>query len=245
MIFFPAIDLVNGKVVRLARGQRDQMDVYSDDPAAVARHFVACGATWIHVVDLSSALGEDESARAASRAAMRAIAEVPFALVDAGGGVRSMDDLHELFSLGVERVSIGTSIVRDPSFAREAVDYYGETVVADVAARDGQVRVNGWRDGTELPVDDVIATVVEMGYQHMVYTDVARDGMQTGVNPEAYRHVAEKAGFPVVASGGVGSLHDVVTLRDLGSEVIEGVICGRAVYEGAFALEAGLAVMED
>ncbi|WP_444329001.1 HisA/HisF-related TIM barrel protein, partial [Paratractidigestivibacter sp.] len=182
MILFPAIDLVGGKVVRLQRGDRSRMDVYSDDPAAVARDFTARGAEWIHVVDLSATFEEDEDARAANAAAIRAICEVPGIKVDCGGGVRSIEAVERLADLGVRRIAIGTALVRDPAFAERAAAEYGDRVVADVAAKDGVVKVNGWREGAGLTVDELLPRLAGLGYGHLVFTDINRDGMQTGID---------------------------------------------------------------
>lgn len=241
MILFPAIDLVGGRVVRLANGERSRMDVYSDDPAAVAESFRDAGARWVHVVDLSAALEEDEAARSANDAAIREICAVGGISVDAGGGVRSMASVERLAGLGVRRVAIGTALVRDAAFARDAAREFGELVVADVAARGGEVRVNGWREGAALSADELVARLADLGYRHLVFTDVSRDGMRCGVDAESYRHMAEVAGFPVVASGGIASLDDLRALAALGEGVIEGAITGRALYEGEFSLEEALA----
>lgn len=241
MILFPAIDLVGGKVVRLQRGDRSRMDVYSDDPAAVARDFTARGAEWIHVVDLSATFEEDEDARAANAAAIRAICEVPGIKVDCGGGVRSIEAVERLADLGVRRIAIGTALVRDPAFAERAAAEYGEQVVADVAAKDGVVKVNGWREGAGLTVDELLPRLAGLGYGHLVFTDINRDGMQTGIDVDAYRRVAGLFGAPVVASGGVTSLDDLRALAAAGLDVIEGAITGRALYEGNFTLEEALA----
>lgn len=242
MILFPAIDLVGGKVVRLERGDRSKMKVYSENPAAVARHFAEQGATWVHVIDLSSAFEEDEAARAANDTAIRAICEVDGISVDAGGGVRSLARVDQLRELGVKRISLGTVLVREPSFAEVVAKGFGDCIVADVAARDGQVKVNGWREGVSRSLEDVVGHLRELGFQHLVYTDIARDGMQTGIDVEAYRHVAKVAGFPVVASGGITSLDDIRALAAAGPDVIEGAITGRAIYEASFSLKDALAV---
>ena len=217
------------------------MDVYSDDPAAVAEKFRDAGARWVHVVDLSATLEEDEAARAANDAAIRAICSIDGISVDAGGGVRDLAAVERLADLGVRRIAIGTALVRDEVFADEAARQFGELVVADVAARDGEVRVNGWREGAALAADELVARLAGLGYRHLVFTDVARDGMRCGVDVETYRHIAEVAGFPVVASGGIASLEDLRALAALGPDVIEGTITGRALYEGSFSLEDALA----
>ncbi len=241
MIVFPAIDLVGGQVVRLSRGERSRMDVYSDDPVAVAEDFLSRGATWIHVVDLSSTFEEDDAARAANAEAIRGICDVDGIHVDAGGGVRSVAAVERLADLGVRRISIGTALVRDPAFAAAAARDFGDLVVADVAAKDGQVKVNGWREGASLAADDLVAHLADLGYRHLVFTDISRDGMRTGVDVDAYRHVASVAGFPVVASGGIASLDDIRALAAAGPATIEGCITGRAIYEGNFSLEEALA----
>lgn len=242
MILFPAIDLVGGKVVRLERGDRSKMKVYSENPAAVARHFAEQGATWVHVIDLSSAFEEDEAARAANDTAIKAICEVDGISVDAGGGVRSLARVDQLRELGVKRISLGTVLVREPSFAEVVAKGFGDCIVADVAARDGQVKVNGWREGVSRSLEDVVGHLRELGFRHLVFTDIARDGMQTGIDVEAYRHVAKVAGFPVVASGGITSLDDIRALAALGPDIIEGAITGRAIYEASFSLKDALAV---
>ena len=242
MILFPAIDLVAGRVVRLQRGERSKMDVYSDDPAAVARDFRDRGAEWIHVVDLSATFQEDEASLEANAAAIRAICQVDGVRVDCGGGVRDMAAVERLDRLGVERIAIGTALVRDPGFAERAATEYGEKVVADVAARDGVVRVNGWREGADgLTVGELLPRLCDLGFRHLVFTDVARDGMQTGIDVDAYRRVAALCGFPVVASGGIASLDDLRALAAAGPDAIEGAITGRAIYEGNFTLEEALA----
>ena len=214
MILFPAIDLVAGQVVRLRRGDRSQMDVYSTDPVAVARDFAARGARWVHVVDLSSAFREDAEA---------------------------VEKNHRAIAAGAKRIAIGTALVRDPEFAAEAARLFPEHVVADVAACDGEVRVDGWRDGEGIAADTLVAHLADLGYRHLVFTDISRDGMQTGVDVDAYRHIAKVAGFPVVASGGIATLDDIRALATLGPDVIEGAITGRALYEGSFTLEDALA----
>ena len=241
MILFPAIDLIGGKVVRLERGDRSRCKVYSDDPVAVARSFAEQGASWVHVVDLSAAFGEDEDTCAANSAAIKAICGVDGLSVDAGGGVRSLARIDELAGYGARRIALGTVLVTEPGFAEVAAQGFGELLVADIAARDGQVKVNGWRDGADVALDDAVAQLTELGFKHLVYTDIARDGMQTGIDVAAYRHVAEVAGFPVVASGGISTLDDIRALAAVGEGAIEGAITGRALYEGNFTLAQALA----
>lgn len=244
MILFPAIDLIDGKVVRLERGDRSRMTVYSDDPVAMARSFADAGARWVHVVDLSAAFGEDGPARAANLRAIRAICGIEGLSVDAGGGVRSLARIDELAAAGAARIALGTVLVTEPGFAEVAAHGFGELLVADIAAREGQVKVNGWRDGVQREALDLVAELAALGFKHLVFTDIARDGMQTGIDVDAYRAIARTAGFPVVASGGISTLDDIRRLAAAGVGVIEGAITGRALYEGSFALEDALAAAE-
>lgn len=240
MILFPAIDLVAGKVVRLSRGDRSKMDVYADDPVAVARDFAARGARWIHVVDLSATFGEGEEALCANHRAIEGICRLEGVSVDVGGGVRSIESIERLVEVGVGRIALGTVLVRDPELARRAVARFGELLVADVAARDGRVRVNGWREGADVLAERLVGDLATMGFRHLVFTDIARDGMQTGIDADAYVRVARLAGFPIIASGGIAGLEDIRTLAELGPRLVEGAICGRALFEGNFTLEEAL-----
>lgn len=241
MILFPAIDLVAGKVVRLSRGDRSKMDVYADDPVAVARDFAARGARWIHVVDLSATFGEGEEALCANHRAIEGICRLGGVSVDVGGGVRSIESIERLVEVGVGRIALGTVLVRDPELARRAVARFGELLVADVAARDGRVKVNGWREGADVLAERLVEDLATMGFRHLVFTDIARDGMQTGVDADAYVRMARLAGFPIIASGGIAGLEDIRTLAELGPRLVEGAICGRALFEGNFTLEEALA----
>ncbi len=241
MILFPAIDLVAGKVVRLSRGDRSKMDVYADDPVAVARDFAARGARWIHVVDLSATFGEGEEALCANYRAIEGICRLEGVSVDVGGGVRSIESIERLVEVGVGRIALGTVLVRDPELARRAVARFGELLVADVAARDGRVKVNGWREGADVLAERLVEDLATMGFRHLVFTDIARDGMQTGIDADAYVRMARLAGFPIIASGGIAGLEDIRTLAELGPRLVEGAICGRALFEGNFTLEEALA----
>ncbi len=245
MIVFPAIDLVAGKVVRLERGDRAHMKVYSDDPVAQAHEFLEQGATWVHVVDLSAALEEDDDARAANSAAIEAICRIDGLSVDVGGGVRSLARIDELAAYGARRIALGTVLVTEPGFAEIAARGFGDLLAADVAARDGQVKINGWREGISRSVEDVVGELSGLGFKHLVFTDIARDGMQTGIDVEAYRRVAGYAGFPVVASGGISTLDDIRACAAADAGVIEGCIIGRALYEKNFTLAEALAAAKE
>ena len=236
MIVFPAIDILGGRAVRLAQGDYDRVTVYNDDPVAQAVLFAEQGAEWVHVVDLDGARsGVPENIEIIERIAHRSGLRV-----ETGGGIRTLDTFIRLVGAGAERCVLGTKLATDPDFVREAVSAFGDRVVAGIDARDGLVAVEGWREGTATPADELIGELTALGVRHLVYTDISRDGMQTGINAEAYAHVAAQAGFPVVASGGVSTLDDIRALAALGDDVIEGVIAGRAIYEGAFTLSEAL-----
>lgn len=233
MIVFPAIDLLGGRAVRLAQGDYDRVTVYNEDPVAQAREFVEAGAEWIHVVDLD---GARDGVPGNTAVIERIVAEVGIP-VQTGGGIRTLETLTRLVGAGASRMVLGTKLATDPAFVREAVATFGDRIVAGIDARDGQVAVEGWREGTATPAAELVAELRDLGIRHLVYTDISRDGMQTGVSVDAYEEIAETAGFPVIASGGVSTLDDFRELAALGPDVIEGAITGRALYEGAFKLK--------
>ncbi len=233
MIVFPAIDLLGGRAVRLAQGDYDRVTVYNEDPLAQAREFAEAGAEWIHVVDLD---GARDGAPGNTAVIERIVAEVGVP-VQVGGGIRTLETLERFEAVGVSRMVLGTKLATDPAFVREAVERFGERVVAGIDARDGMVAVEGWREGTATPAAELVAELRDLGIHHLVYTDISRDGMQTGVNVDAYEQIAETAGFPVIASGGISTLDDFRELAALGPDVVEGAITGRALYEGAFKLK--------
>lgn len=234
MIVFPAIDLLAGRAVRLAQGDYDRVTVYNEDPVAQAREFAAAGAEWIHVVDLD---GARDGVPGNTDVIRRIVAQVGIP-VQTGGGIRSLETMAGLSEAGARRMVLGTKLATDHDFVRQAVERFGpDGVVAGVDARDGFVAVQGWREGTSTPAAELIGELRDLGIRHLVYTDISRDGMQTGVNVDAYETVAEAAGFPVIASGGVSTLDDFRELAALGPDVIEGAITGRALYEGTFRLK--------
>lgn len=237
MIVFPAIDILGGKAVRLKQGDYDQVTVYNEDPVEQARIFAAQGAEWVHVVDLDGA----RSGVTSNIEIVERIASEVGLKVEIGGGIREIQTLERLLAAGAARAVIGTKLVTDPQFVRAATARFGDRIVAGVDARDGQVAIEGWREGTATPSEELIAELRDLGVRHLVYTDISRDGVLTGINSAAYARVAEVAGFPVVASGGVSTLWDIKAIRALGDDVVEGVICGRAIYENQFTLPEALA----
>ena len=237
MIVFPAIDILGGKAVRLAQGDYDRVTVYNENPFVQARHFAEQGAEWVHVVDLDGA----RDGVPANIAIIERIAHDSGLRVEVGGGIRTLETFARLVDAGAERCVLGTKLATDPGFVRQTVMTFGERVVAGIDARGGMVAVEGWREGTATPADELVGELTALGVRHLVYTDISRDGMQTGINAPAYLRVAATAGFPVVASGGVSTLDDIRALAALGPDVVEGVIAGRAIYEGAFTLAEALA----
>lgn len=238
MIVFPAIDILGGKAVRLSQGDYDRVTVYNDDPVAQAREFAEHGAEWIHVVDL-------DGARDGVPGNLEIIDRIAHSVgigVEIGGGIRNTETMIRLVGAGASRLVLGTSLVTNPEFVREAVERFGEIVVAGVDARDGEVQIAGWREGARVGAHELVAELRDFGIRHLVYTDISRDGMQSGINAEAYRTIAAEAGFPVVVSGGVSTIDDVRACAVLGPDVVEGVITGRAIYEGTLSLGDALAV---
>ncbi len=233
MIVFPAIDILGGRAVRLAQGDYQRVTVYNDDPVAQAREFAEAGAQWVHVVDLDGA----RDGQPGNIAVIERIAGEVGIPVQTGGGIRTLETMERLAQAGVSRMVLGTKLATDPGFVREAVARFGDAVVAGIDALDGLVAVEGWREGTATPAHELVAELRELGIGHLVYTDISRDGMQTGVNVDAYEQIAETAGFPVIASGGISTLDDFAALAALGPDTVEGAITGRALYEGSFKLK--------
>lgn len=236
MHLLPAIDILDGKAVRLAKGDYAQVTVYNDDPVDQAKRFADAGAQWIHVVDLDGARsGVQENLRI-----VEAIAQATGLNIENGGGVRDMAAIRRLRDAGVARVVLGTALVADKEFASCAIEDFGDLLCAGIDARGGEVAIEGWREGAGVPAEELVAEVAALGFKHLVYTDIARDGMQTGIDAAAYERMAGVFGNPVTASGGVTNMDDLRRLAEV-AECIEGVITGRAVYEGTLPLEEALA----
>ena len=239
MQIFPAIDILGGKAVRLRQGRYDQVTVYNDDPVAQARLWAEGGAEWLHVVDLD---GARDGVPHNIDVIRRIVSEVHVP-VQTGGGIRSMETLDRLYDAGVTRTVLGTSLVTDPEFVAEAAGKHAG-IVAGVDARDGKVAIEGWRQGTEYGVMELIEELAALGVQRLVYTDIGRDGMQSGVNVAAYRDLAENAPMTIIASGGVTALDDIRALAAIGRRV-EGVIVGVALYEQRFTLPEAISAGRD
>ncbi len=233
MNIIPAIDLIGGKAVRLVKGDYQQVTVYSDTPAEVAKSFEAQGAKFLHVVDL-------DGAKEGSTANFETIAQIvkqTSLSVEVGGGIRSMDTIKKYVDVGVDRVIIGTAAVTDPEFLEEAVKTYGEHVTVGVDIKDGMVAIKGWLEVSSLSCFDFCQKMQELGVGTIICTDISKDGMMSGTNRELYRELYDRFSLKIIASGGVSSMDDVTALTKLG---IFGAIVGKAIYTGAVDLSQAI-----
>ncbi|NTZ42585.1 1-(5-phosphoribosyl)-5-[(5-phosphoribosylamino)methylideneamino]imidazole-4-carboxamide isomerase [Altererythrobacter sp. SALINAS58] len=238
MIVFPAIDLKHGQVVRLAEGDMNRATVYGDDPAAQAEAFAKAGATHLHVVDLDGAFAGESRNREAVEAI---VARFP-GHVQLGGGIRTAEAVEGWFKLGVSRVVIGTAALTDPDFVKYMAQKWEGGIVVAVDARDGMIATAGWADISNVPVADMARRFEDAGVASLLFTDIGRDGMLKGCNIDATVELARVTDMPVIASGGVKGLDDIHMLSIHADEGIEGVITGRALYDGRLDLGAALAM---
>jgi phosphoribosylformimino-5-aminoimidazole carboxamide ribotide isomerase len=240
LILYPAIDIRDGKAVRLAQGDYERETAYDDDPVVAARRWTEGGARWLHVVDLDGAkAGEPVNLDHVRR--IVAAVDVP---VQLGGGLRDSKKVEEAISAGVERVVLGTAAVRDPALAEAVALAHGERVVASIDARSGKVAAQGWTEESELEVTAAVAALGERGIRRFVYTPVEVDGLMEGPDLGSLRRVAEATDGEVIYSGGVGSIDDLRELAGLGLENVGGVIVGRALYERRFTVAEGQTALE-
>jgi phosphoribosylformimino-5-aminoimidazole carboxamide ribotide isomerase len=240
MMIYPAIDLRGGKVVRLKEGDPARMTAYSDDAGEMARRWLGAGAKWLHVVNLDGAFGEGDSANQSALFLILKAAKEFGASVQFGGGMRSLDAVAQALSLGVTRAILGTIAVEQPDVVREALSRFGaEHVAVGIDARDGLVRTRGWVDNSGIPALDLALQMRGFGLRTVIFTDVSRDGLGSGLNIAATRDLSEKSGLDVIASGGVHTIDDVLAARDAG---LAGCIIGRALYDGTIELGEALNV---
>jgi phosphoribosylformimino-5-aminoimidazole carboxamide ribotide isomerase len=233
---YPAIDLRGGKVVRLKEGDPTRMTSYSDDPAETARRWLDDGATWLHVVNLDGAFGESDNA---NRAALESILKIG-ARVQFGGGIRSLDAIDAALSMGVSCVVLGTIAIEQPDVVADALTHFGaERIVIGIDARNGLVRTRGWKGDSGVKATDLALQMRTLGLATVIFTDVSRDGLGSGLNIPSTRKLAEVSGLDVIASGGVHTIEDVIAAKDAG---LAGCIIGRALYEGTIDLRSALQV---
>jgi phosphoribosylformimino-5-aminoimidazole carboxamide ribotide isomerase len=234
MILYPAIDLKDGQAVRLVHGDMDRSTVFNDDPAAQARSFVEAGCEWLHLVDLNGAFA-GEPVNAAPVEAILSASKVPAQL---GGGIRDMGTIERWLDKGLARVILGTVAVENPALVREAARAFPNRVAVGIDARNGRVATKGWAEETDVQVIDLAKSFEDAGVAAIIYTDILRDGAMGGPNVAATAALARAVSIPIIASGGVSSLADLLALRDTG--VISGAISGRALYDGAIDLGEAL-----
>ena len=235
MILFPAIDLYEGKAVRLYKGDYAQMTVYSEHPEEIARDFAAQGATHAHLVDLEGA----KSGATPNLDTVLRIRAAAGLFCEIGGGIRSMETVKTYLSAGLDRVILGTAAVEDPAFLRAAVDAFGEKIAVGVDVRDGFVAIRGWTEKSALGFMDFCREMERTGVKTLICTDISRDGAMRGTNREMYRQLSETLGLQITASGGVSSLDDVRSLRQMG---LYGAIIGKAYYTGDIDLKKAIEV---
>jgi phosphoribosylformimino-5-aminoimidazole carboxamide ribotide isomerase len=235
MILYPAIDLKDGNAVRLLRGDMEKSTVFNTDPAAQAMEFVAAGCDWLHLVDLNGAF-EGAPVNAAPVEAILAQAKVPAQL---GGGIRDLATIERWLDKGLARIILGTVAVENPALVREAAKAFPDQVAVGIDARNGRVATKGWANETDIHVTDLARSFEDAGVAAIIYTDINRDGAMQGPNVDATAALANAVSIPVIASGGVSSLTDLIALRDCGAP-LNGAISGRALYDGALDLKQAL-----
>ena len=240
MIILPAIDLLDGKVVRLTQGRRDAVTVYSDDPVAMAKRWVAAGATWLHVVDLNGAFDGTYS----NLPVARRIIEACGIQVELSGGIRTKEALSEALGAGAARVVLGTKACEDPAFVQAAADRYGRRIAVAIDARAGQVVSRGWVSATTVTPAQLARSVVMLGVETMICTDVSRDGTLGGPNLALLEEVLAAGAREVIASGGISSVADLERLKTLEPQGVVGAIIGKALYEGTIDLPQALAAVK-
>ena len=239
MILYPAIDLKDGRCVRLLRGDMNAATVFGDDPAAQARSFAAAGCEWLHLVDLNGAF----EGRSVNGAAVEAILSAVTVPVQLGGGIRDLDAIGGWLERGVARVILGTVAVEDPDLVRDAARNFPDRIAVGIDARQGRVATRGWAEETDVDATDLARRFEDAGMAAIVYTDIDRDGAMGGPNVAATESLARAIRIPVIASGGVSSLQDLRALRDTGA--VAGAISGRALYEGRIDLAEAIALLAE
>ena len=240
MVIFPAIDIRGGKCVRLFKGDFAQETVFSDKPEEMAAKWEAQGGKFLHLVDLDGAL----AGKSVNLDVVKKIVDTVSIPVELGGGIRTMENIDEVLSLGVQRVILGSVAVKNPALVKEACQKYGDRVVVGIDAKDGIVAVDGWGVSGDVEVTVLAKEMAKAGVKTIIYTDISRDGTLSGVNVEATARLARESGVKIVASGGVKSLDDIAALRPYEKDGIEGVIVGKSIYTGSLDLQEAIALVE-
>ncbi len=234
MQIYPATDILGGKVVRLTKGDYNQVKIYADSPAEMASKFMKDGATNLHVVDLDGA----KDGAPVNFEAIKEAAQIKDLFIEVGGGIRNMQRVEDYLSLGVKRVILGTAAIRNYPFVEEAVKKFGDAIAVGVDAKDGFVAVSGWQETTTVKSVEFCKKLRDTGVATVIYTDISKDGMLSGTNLEIYKELSTIDGLQIVASGGITYADEIKTLNEMG---IYGAIVGKAVYEGKLSLKDALA----
>ncbi len=238
MLIIPAIDLKEGKCVRLEQGLMDKATIYSIDPATTAKHWESQGAELLHVVDLDGAFaGAPKNLSAIT--AIRSAVKMP---IEVGGGIRDMAMIRRLVSIGIDRIILGTAAIVNPSFVQAACTVFPEKIIVGIDAKDGMVAIKGWAEVTTVKAIDLAKQMQDYGVIAVIYTDIRRDGMLSGPNIEATRALAESLDIPVIASGGVSSVKDIQALLDIQHSGVQGVVVGKSIYGGSLNLKQAIAL---
>jgi phosphoribosylformimino-5-aminoimidazole carboxamide ribotide isomerase len=238
MIIIPAIDIKKGQCVRLFQGRMDSETVFSDDPAAMAKRWEEEGAEWIHVVDLDGAVGK----RPQNTDSVQKIIEAVNVPVQVGGGIRNEETIKMYLDFGIKRVIVGTEAIQNPKLVKDACRAFPERIVVGIDARKGMVAIEGWTKTTEIQAVDLAKQFEDCGVAAIIFTDIHRDGMQTGPNINETRRLAENLSIPVIASGGVSAIEDIINLFPLKEAGVTGVITGRALYDGTLNLKEAIQI---
>ena len=238
MHIFPAIDLIDGKAVRLIKGDYNQVTIYSETPVRVAKYFEEQGAKYLHLVDLDGA----KDGNTANFDTIRDIVRSTTLSVEVGGGIRDLDTIKRYVDIGVDRVILGTAAVNDPAFLKKAVGLYPDNVVVGIDIKDGMVAIKGWTEVSELSCFDFCQTIQELGVKTIICTDISKDGMMSGTNRDLYRELSRRFSMNVVASGGVSTMEDIRVLAEMN---LFGAIVGKAIYTGAIKLEEAIALAKE
>jgi len=236
MLIIPAIDLKEGKCVRLEQGLMDKATVYSDDPATTAKFWEDQGAELLHVVDLNGAFAGVPKNLDAIKA-IRAAIKIP---IEVGGGIRDLDTIRTLVSIGINRIILGTAAIENPSFVREACREFPDRIIVGIDAKEGLVAIKGWAEVTKVQAKDLALQMQEYGVIAIIYTDIKRDGMLSGPNIEATQALAKALHIPVIASGGVHTMKDIENLLTVRHSGVSGVITGKAIYSGSLNLKEAI-----
>ena len=241
MIIYPAIDIRGGRCVRLTEGRFDAETVFADDPAEMALKWAGMGAEFLHLVDLDGALaGEGKNVPVIERILQSV--NIP---VQLGGGIRNLETIEKLLALGVTRLILGSAAVKNPQLVEEACKKYPGHIAVGIDAKNGEVAIEGWGKGSGVAATELAKKMAAYGVETIIYTDISRDGMLSGVNVEATAALARACGVPIIASGGVASIEDIRRVKAVEADGVQGCIIGKAIYTGAVDLKAALALAKE